>query len=416
MKTATRKRVLLLNVLYIPHIGGVENSLTALAREYTSRGCHVTLLCSNRGLSPETQLPEREATPQAQIIRYPVDSSWIGFLSQFIHCRALIRSLVRAEGEFSVVVSRNAVTTICAYLAGLRDVHFLIPEVSLIKDAQRSSFSSPKQLLRYIKNSFVQSLAFFCASSLWVFSRSMQRQIRLATFGLRSATRLAPGVDLTRFFPLHTEQRTQLRLQLEIPDGKVFLALGRFSEVKCFELAILALQYLPIDYILILVGSGPQENIYRQCIAEHHLTDRVFIFEATQQPEKFYQAADVFLMTSRYESFGQVLLEASASGLPIAALPGEGSYGVPTQEIYEHYPALLHESSARSPQELAQAMQRALNFPKDEFHSQREQFSQEYSWSALSTVLEQANLKSPDSPGSSSLNRPPESVFPPEQQ
>lgn len=51
-------------------------------------------------------------------------------------------------------------------------------------------------------------------------------------------------------------------------------------------------------------------------------------------PEDYYEVADAFLFTSRYEPFGLVLLEAVASGLPILAYPVEQGGAVELLDLH----------------------------------------------------------------------------------
>ena len=71
--------------------------------------------------------------------------------------------------------------------------------------------------------------------------------------------------------------------------------------------------------MLEIVGEGEEENMYRQLIAEHHLEQRVKICPFTNDIQRHYSGASVYVLSSRWEGFGLVLVEAMAHGLPIAS-------------------------------------------------------------------------------------------------
>jgi glycosyltransferase involved in cell wall biosynthesis len=96
----------------------------------------------------------------------------------------------------------------------------------------------------------------------------------------------------------------------------VFLAVGRVAVEKNFE------AFLKVDLpgSKVVAGDGPQRAELEARYPSAH-------FLGTQRGEalaKIYAAADVFVFPSRTDTFGLVLLEALASGLPVAAYPVTG--------------------------------------------------------------------------------------------
>jgi glycosyltransferase involved in cell wall biosynthesis len=71
----------------------------------------------------------------------------------------------------------------------------------------------------------------------------------------------------------------------------------------------------PIDELWV-VGSGDTERL-RSIAVRHDVVDAVKLFGPRADVERFYKAADLFVLPSLYEAFSLVLLEAAASGLPI---------------------------------------------------------------------------------------------------
>ena len=105
--------------------------------------------------------------------------------------------------------------------------------------------------------------------------------------------------------------------------SKKFLAVGRFSyRHKGFDLLIDAFHLLAQhneDWTLDIVGEGSEEALYRQKIADYHLEDRIRLHPFTNHIQDYYSEAQIYVLSSRWEGFGLVLVEAMAHGLPIVS-------------------------------------------------------------------------------------------------
>jgi glycosyltransferase involved in cell wall biosynthesis len=108
------------------------------------------------------------------------------------------------------------------------------------------------------------------------------------------------------------------------PDGIVFLFVGRMIPVKDLPFLIesfaSALQQNPLLYLL-LVGDGPSRPDLIEQVGALGLQKRL-IFAGRQMGRNLvdhYNAADIFVITSTYESFSFVVLEAMACELPVIA-------------------------------------------------------------------------------------------------
>lgn len=103
--------------------------------------------------------------------------------------------------------------------------------------------------------------------------------------------------------------------------SKRFLAVGRFShQHKGFDLLIKAFNIFTKnnkDWRLDIVGEGPEEKLYRELIKEYNLEDRITIYPFTNNIQSYYSNAQVYVLSSRWEGFGLVLVEAMAHGLPV---------------------------------------------------------------------------------------------------
>ncbi len=105
--------------------------------------------------------------------------------------------------------------------------------------------------------------------------------------------------------------------------SKRFLAVGRLSPLhKGFDILIEAFHLFAqknTDWKLDIVGEGEEEEQYRSLILKYHLENRIFIHTFTNQIQEYYSNAQVYVLSSRWEGFGLVLVEAMAHGLPIVS-------------------------------------------------------------------------------------------------
>lgn len=118
-----------------------------------------------------------------------------------------------------------------------------------------------------------------------------------------------------------------------IPAGAVILvAAGRLDCQKGFDLLIDALLLVnePLVHVIIL-GEGSEERRLKQQVAERGLGDRIHFAGFQANPYSWFSRADAFVLSSRYEGFPNVVLEALACGTPVIALPAPGG----TREILE---------------------------------------------------------------------------------
>jgi glycosyltransferase involved in cell wall biosynthesis len=136
-------------------------------------------------------------------------------------------------------------------------------------------------------------------------------------------TRLTPnGIDLDRFRP-RPNVRARVRVAEGLrPDDLLVLFVGGDWERKGVAAAIDgfadALARLGEHARLWIVGRG-DERRFRAIARRHGVDEQVRFFGARSDPERFYQAADIFVSPTLYETFSLAAFEAAASGLPVVA-------------------------------------------------------------------------------------------------
>lgn len=306
-----------MNVLYKPNIGGIENSISEISKVLIQQGYAVDILCSNRNNEDDSRLDLFCNIDGANVYRYEYAYKGLAFIKNVLNSRKSVRSLTN-KNEYSFVISRNYFLVIVAAMSGLKNIKYIPPEVSYYsKKGEQTKLTFYNLVSDSVKFS-LQWSALMIAKDVVVLSESMFEQVKKISLGMVLPKIANPGVNLQRFSIASLEEKKRLKNSYGIPqDKKILLALGRYSDVKQFDLAIMAMTKLPSDMLLIVVGSGPELKKYQDIVVKNNLKDKVLLLKSTTSPESFYKMADVFLMTSRYESFGQTILEACVSGVQI---------------------------------------------------------------------------------------------------
>jgi glycosyltransferase involved in cell wall biosynthesis len=168
----------------------------------------------------------------------------------------------------------------------------------------------------------------FHALSNGVMVASKTIRDELATRGFRNLKPWTRGVDALRFHPGRNDD-----LGLKRP---IFLTVTRVAVEKNLP----AFLDLDLPGSKLVVGDGPQLEEYRRRYPNVHFAG----LKRGEELVRHYAAADVFVFPSRTDTFGLVLLEALACGLPVAAFPVPG----PLDIIGESGAGCLDEDLARA--------------------------------------------------------------------
>jgi glycosyltransferase involved in cell wall biosynthesis len=145
---------------------------------------------------------------------------------------------------------------------------------------------------------------------------SESARARLAALGFQRLRIVGRGVDGARFHP--NQRRLELRRALGIRDDELaLLSVGRLAPEKGIALAIEAARAISATRParLIVVGDGP----LRRALSAANPDARFLGHLDGDDLARHYASADLFLFPSRTETFGNVVLEAMASGLPVIA-------------------------------------------------------------------------------------------------
>jgi glycosyltransferase EpsF len=127
-----------------------------------------------------------------------------------------------------------------------------------------------------------------------------------------------PGIETKNFAFSHTV-RAEMRKKLNLENNFVFGCVARLSEQKNLPFLLDIFQELHRripNSKLTLVGDGPLKSSLEKKAEKLGILPFVLFLGALPNPSPYYQAMDVFILPSFWESLGLVALEAQSAGLP----------------------------------------------------------------------------------------------------
>lgn len=280
------QRVLIITDAWRPQINGVVRSIEALIADAPRCGMQISLITPDmfRTIAmptyPEIRLALASARKLAKLIR--------GAAPDCIH--------IATEGPLGMAARRacrrNGWPFSTAY-------HTRFPEYV----AERRL--APARLIYALLRRFHAA-----SEATMVATKALEDDLRKR--GFKNLVRWTRGVDNNLFAPRSDVPRDRAR--------PVFIYVGRVSIEKNIE------HFLRLDLpgSKVVVGDGPERVRLQQAYPSAHFTGAL----EGEALARAYSSADVFVFPSRTDTFGLVLLEALASGLPIAAFPVMGPQDV----------------------------------------------------------------------------------------
>jgi glycosyltransferase involved in cell wall biosynthesis len=275
-------RILIVTDAWAPQINGVVRTLTRTRQELEGLGHEVRVISPDlfRNLPCPTYPEIRLAVLPGRRLPLMIDA----FQPCAIH--------ISTEGPLGQAARRYCLKRRLPFTTAY---HTRFPEY--IRARTKIPVSATYRLMRRFHRP---------ASGVMVATRSMERE--LAGRGFRNLRHWSRGVDTELFRP-----RDKDLLDLPRP---FHLYVGRVAVEKNIE------DFLRLELAgsKLVVGDGPQLSDLRRKYPETRFVGS----KVGEELAAHYAAADVFVFPSRTDTFGLVLLEALASGVPVAAYPVPG--------------------------------------------------------------------------------------------
>jgi glycosyltransferase involved in cell wall biosynthesis len=260
------------------------------------RETHLLILTSRRGLVPQVR---------GSVHLHPAAS------------RSRIARFFRAWSALRLIPHTDVITAQDPFECGLLALLASRRSSAALHIQVHTDFLSPA----FARHSFLNRARVFIsrfvlprADALRTVSKRVADSLTHANIELKTPPSVLPiFVDIERFRNIRPD--TELSARFSRFKTKVVLV-SRLESEKNPALAVRALAETPMDTCLIVVGEGSERaRLFEQARALR-LSDRVFL-EGRHASPKYYALADLVLVTSRYEGYGRVFVEAGAAGKPV---------------------------------------------------------------------------------------------------
>ncbi len=294
-----------------PEINGVALSLLQLCKGLQQKGHKILLIRPEQKALCRDFVPNKECLVMAQPVpKYPgLKFGWPQYLK-------VSHALAEFQPQVVHIVTEGPLGLTALQAAKSKNIPIT------------SGFHSPFQdFSRFFDLAFLvkpiqRYLCWFHNNTQLTCVPSQDTEQALRQFGVNCPLKVVGrGVDTHRFSPKHRSE--SLRYQWGAStDTTVMLYVGRLSPEKEIDVLINAYcarsqQQQPNKVKLVIVGDGP-DRARLQELASH--SDVLFTGSLTGHDlASAYASADVFAFASQVETFGNVVLEAMASGLPVVA-------------------------------------------------------------------------------------------------
>ncbi len=323
------KRILIFSIAYQPFIGGAEVAI----KEITDRISQSEIEFDMITLRFDAALPRFEKIRNVNVHR-------IGFTSQKPTMGDLVRFplsfnkylfpflALKKASQLHAQKPYDATWAMMANYAGFGAVFFKmkfskIPFLLTLQEGDPIDYI--KRRVRFVYPLFIQ--IFKRADHIQVISQYLADLAR--SMGYTGSLNVIPnGVDLQLFSQsFHQGELDAVKKKLGKKDGDVFLiTTSRLVLKNAVDDSIKAMGFLPKNFHLLIIGTGPDEDALKKLSARSGLSDRVHLLGEVSNTEvpKYLKVSDIFIRPSLSEGMGISFIEAMAAGIPIITTPVGG--------------------------------------------------------------------------------------------
>lgn len=226
-----------------------------------------------------------------------------------------LRSFIEAARDYDIIHYNTAFALAYLHCFCLKLIN---PQIKIILHSHGDSLNPPyvylktlfHRVIKVLFSSIIdEALACSLSSGAWLFTSKL---VKSSHFNIiKNATRLDK-------FKFDLQARSRIRAKYKIGGRKLIGTIGRIEYQKnpfFIVNTIDSLRIIDDNFLFIWIGSGVDMLEVKQEISNRRLDKYVIFIEKTDCVSDYLSAMDVFILPSRYEGLGIVLLEAQANGL-----------------------------------------------------------------------------------------------------
>ena len=314
MKDVKYKIVFCTPALY--SAGGIERVVAVKANYFTKQlGYDVTIIVTE-GKGKESFFP---ISSQVNIINYKLDFEelwrlpfWkkviVYLIKQHNYKKLLKADLMRIRPDFTISTLRREIN----FLTGINDGSCKIGELHVNRANFRSFDGRNSNLTKRI-------FAYFWSRNLLGHLKKLDRMVVLTDNAFKDWPELNNVVKIPDALPFKIDSQSE-------QSSKRVISIGRYAYDKGNDLLLQAWSIIEkefTDWTLDIYGNGNKEP-YIRLIEELGIDKtRCHLYGPTNDVMKEYLSSSIFLLPSRFEGFGLVIIESMACGVPVVSFDCE---------------------------------------------------------------------------------------------
>jgi len=316
---------------YKPLINGVVSSIVALRDAFERKGHHTYVFAPRvEGYTDQEENVFRyHSVNLTHRVKYPIA----------IPLSLRATKIINQFNPDIVHIHHPFVLSMPAIMYGVK---LKIPKVLTIHTQYERYAHYISPIPQIITNEAIRRIIFNLSDKVDVITTPSQSMKNLINhYGINKEIVVIPNAINLSFFQEKNEQQCRiLKEQLDLgKDDIVILYVGRISFEKNIDKIINAIAIVrerkTKNVKLLLVGEGTAMKQVKQMVHSLDLTDMVKFVGAIngEMVKYYYQISDLFAFASTSETFGMVIIEAFASGLPVLAIKATGVVDIVTDGI-----------------------------------------------------------------------------------
>jgi glycosyltransferase involved in cell wall biosynthesis len=222
-----------------------------------------------------------------------------------------IRKTIKKEKPDMVISSISYVNILLAtsrFLLPKRNIRYIARESNMLSEVMKNASYIMRFLQKYYKN-----MDYIIAQS-----DDMKKDLVMnCSIPENKITIINNFIDID-----YINKKLNENINVELPDNKInLLSIGKFEYQKGYDMLLKSFSnFKYIDkFHLTIIGQGTLKQEIQQQIINLGLESRVSLCGFTHNPYKYMERADIFVSSSRYEGFPNVVIESLCCGLPVIA-------------------------------------------------------------------------------------------------
>jgi len=282
--------------------GGAERVMVGLANALATRRCDVTMLV----VSAENNVYENEVDTGVSVV--------------YLHRKRMLSAFFLLRSKFSHQKDATVITTmahssiVCwfAKVLSKNNANFIAREAASPATLHPGKVSAPLYFYRYLVGFVYRHSEYVVSTNAGMF------QQLLTYYGIKEAKlKTIPNpVDMSLLLK-YKDLKPQILADSTDLD-RFILAVGRLEPIKDYPTLLRSFSIVCekiSDINLVILGEGSERDVLEKLALELGIEDRIFMLGFIDNPFYFMNRCDLFVLSSIYEGFPNVLVQALSSGV-----------------------------------------------------------------------------------------------------